>query len=88
MNATEQKAYWIPLQYRQEIIELQEKLKRLMSLGTNDVYAVFMFNLYNAYISKNKPEDIKCSRCRSRMIHKFSQFAEIYKAYGTEYPEE
>ena len=87
INAIDAKAYWIPEEYREDILSLPEKLAGVTVLGSNDVYAVWMFDIYNTFISKHKPEDIKCSKCRSHMINRFSRFAQTYRTYGITYPE-
>lgn len=68
----------IPAEVRQDCITALERNAQRLTWDRKDLE--FLFTVYNRYVApKGEPEDVNCAGCRSKVIGKMRQYANLWE---------
>ena len=71
----------IPAEVRPDCIIALERNAAKLSWDRQDLE--FLFTVYNRYVApKGEPEDVNCGGCRTKVIGKMRQYANIWQNEG------
>ncbi len=67
----------IPAEVRPHILEALQRNAAVLSWDRQDLE--YLFTVYNRYVApQREPEDIGCGGCRTKVIGKMKQYAQIW----------
>jgi hypothetical protein len=68
----------IPAEVRPDCITALERNAQRLSWDRQDLE--FLFTVYNRYVApKGEPEDVNCAGCRTKVIGKMRQYANLWE---------
>jgi hypothetical protein len=68
----------IPAEIRPDVTEALERNAQLLAWNRQDLE--YIFTVYNRYVAPaDEPEDIGCGGCRTKVIGKMKQYAQIWR---------
>lgn len=83
LNATQVRAYSLPREHREELLNNYEKwFDSIMTMPEHDKRTEYIFKLYNTFVIVNGEEDPSCWQCRCKLLSRFREYINVYKEHG------
>ncbi len=82
MNELEQKFYLIPLEHREQLLEMLPWLRKTMKLVKGHEYTNYLFDLYKTYLCRGWDGTQTCGYCMQQVKHRMFRAALTYETYG------
>jgi hypothetical protein len=86
MEILEKKMYLIPLEHREQLIEMLPWFRKTMRLIKGHEYTNYLFELYRTYLCKGYTGSQNCSACMMQVKSRMFLAAKTFEKYGTGQP--
>jgi hypothetical protein len=82
MGDLEKKFYLIPLDHREELLNMLPWLRATMTLSRGHEYTNYLFDLYKTYLSRGYTGTQTCGYCMQQVKHRMLRAALTFETYG------
>ena len=82
MNDLEEKFYLIPLEHREQLVEMLPWFRKTMRLIKGHENTNYLFQLYTTYLARGWSGTQTCGYCMQQVKHRLFLAAQTYEKYG------
>lgn len=83
MTELQKRMYAIPLEHREQLVEMLPWFRKTMVLRKGHEYTRYLFDLYRSYLCRGYTGTENCPACLSQVKSRLFLAAKTFEEYGT-----